>query len=138
MKRRLHLIALGLFVVVLLADLVMWGAVPTLPDVGVAIERSARNEALLASTYIALGSRLDAWVPMLGNAGAAMMTSAISPAFERIGEDPSVAMDLILNSSYSRAHFWLKFAYWGAPILLVLSLVLWVRKPKQVSLIRGR
>lgn len=138
MKRRLHLIALGLFLIVLMADLVMWGAVPTLPDVGIAIERSARNEALLASTYIAIGSQLDAMLPALGDAGAAMMTSAISPAFERIGEDPSVAMDLILSSTYNRAHFWLKFSYWGAPVFLVLALLLWARKPKQVSLIRGR
>lgn len=138
MKRHLHLIALGLFFIALFADLVMWGAVPALPNAGVAIERSARNEAFLASTYIAIGSRLDAAVPMLGNAGVAMMTNALSPTFERMGEDPSVAMDLILKSSGNRAHFWLKFAYWGAPILFVMTLVLWARKPKTISLIRQR
>jgi hypothetical protein len=138
MRRRLHWIASGLFLIVLLADLVMWGAVPALPDVGVAIERSASREALLASTYISIGSRINELMPSLASTGESMVTSAISPAFQRISEDPGVAMDLILNASYNRAHAWLKFSYWAAPVLLVLSLLLWVRKPKQVSLIRGR
>lgn len=138
MKRRLHLIALVLFFLALLFDLAIWGAAPGLPEVGAAIVRSARSEALLASGYIAIGTPLAEWWPAFGNFGAGVMTTAVSPAFERIAEDPNVAMDLILNASYNRTHGWLKLMYWAAPVLLLLSLVLWVRKPKQVSLMRGR
>ncbi len=138
MKRRLHLIALVLFLLALLFDLAVWGAAPGLPDVGAAIARSARSEAVLASAYIAIGAPLAQWLPAFGDFGAGVLTTAINPAFERIAEDPNVAMDLILNASYNRTHGWLKLMYWAAPVLLLLSIVLWVRKPKQVSLMRGR
>lgn len=138
MRKHLHLIALVLFVLVLLFDLVVWGAVPLLPDVGVHIERSADKEALLASTYIAIGSRLDAALPAIGSFGSTLMTSAIEPAFARIVEDPNVAMDVILTSSFNRTHSWLKTLYWATPVLFVLSVLLWARKPKKISLIRGR
>ncbi len=44
MRRHLHTIALILFVLVFLFDLVLWGTVPGLPDVGTSIERSAHAE----------------------------------------------------------------------------------------------
>ncbi len=138
MRRRLHLVAIGLFVIALLFDLVVWGAVPSLPDVGAAIEGSARKEAFLASAYITLGSFLDGALPSLESTGAALMTSAIGEAFVQIGETPNVAMDLILNESYNRTHSWLKTMYWATPILFVLSALLWARKPKKVSLIGRR
>ena len=138
MRRRLHLVAIVLFVVASLFNLIVWGAVPALPDVGAAIENSARKEALLASTYITLGSHVDRFVPALGTAGAALMTSAASEAFAQIGEDPNVAMDLILTRTFNRTHGWLKTMYWATPILLALSALLWARKPKKVSLIGRR
>lgn len=138
MRKRLHLIVTLLFVVVTVFNLVVWGAAPGLPDVGVAIERSAGNEAPLASTYIALGSYLVGWVPTLDRVGAALLTTAVGETFPRLAEDPSVAMDLILSERYNRTHGWLKFFYWAAPALLVLTILLWVRKPKKVSLIGGR
>lgn len=70
MRRHLHTIALILFVLVFLFDLVLWGAVPGLPDVGTSIERSAHAEAVLASLYLALGvpsmlrlAHSTAWAP---------------------------------------------------------------------------
>ena len=138
MRRRLHLVASILFVIALLFDLVVWGAVPGLPEVGAGIERSARNEALLASTYIALGSYIDRMLPALEAFGAGLMTSAIGDAFARIAENPNLAMDLILTQSFNRTHGWLKTMYWATPVLLAISALLWARKPKKVSLIGRR
>jgi hypothetical protein len=138
MRRFLHLIALGLFLLTLLLDLVFWGAVPDLPDVGPLIDRSASAEAILASTYIALGGFLDSAVSSLHDLGASVMTSALSDGFARIIEDPNLAMDMILSSTFNSTHRWVKVLYWAPPILFVAFLVLWVFRPKTVKLIPTR
>jgi len=138
MKKRLHVIAWVLFVLVALINVVIWGAVPRIPDVGEKIRRSANTEAPLAATYIALGSWLDESVPALDAWGRSVMIQAIEPAFERIAQEPAVAMDLILSNTYNRTHSTVRTLYWAAPVLLVLAMVLWFRRPKTVSLIGRR
>lgn len=138
MKRRLYLIALGLFVIVLLYDVVVWGAVPTLPEVGPSIAESARREAPLASTYIAIGRSVDAAVPALRAFGEARLTDALSEGFPRMRDDASVSMDLIFNTTWNAQHRFIRTMYWAAPLLLLLTLLLWTRRPKQVRLMRGR
>ena len=138
MRRYLHTIALALFGLALCLDLVFWGAVPDLEGVGAQIVHSAHAEAFLASTYMALGSYLDAAVSGLHAFGTRVMTDALTPGFARIIEDPDVAMDLILNSSFNRSHDWIKTLYWAPPVLLVIFAILFVLRPKQVKLIRTR
>lgn len=136
MKNRLHVIALILFVVCFLYDIVVWGGVQGLPDVGPAIADSAQREAPLAATYIALGSAVDSALPSLGAFGSARLVDAFADGFERIRADPTVAMDLIFSSTWNASHSWIKLMYWATPILLLLSLILWVRRPKQVRMLR--
>ncbi|HQW76454.1 MAG: hypothetical protein WAR01_05200 [Dokdonella sp.] len=138
MRRHLHTIALALLVLALLLDFVLWGAVPDLEGVGAQIARSAHAEAILASTYMGLGGYLDAAVSGLHAFGTGVMTDALTPGFARIIEDPNVAMDLILNSSFNGTHVWVKNLYWAPPILLVIYAILFVLRPKQVKLIRSR
>ncbi len=138
MTKHLHVIAFVLFLFVLGFNLIVWGAVPSLPDVGADIERSAGKEAMFASAYIALGRHIDTAMPALENYGAMIMTTALSPAFDRIRENPNLAMDLILSARYNRSHGWLRFCYWAAPVLLLLSGLLWVFRPKKVRLIGSR
>ena len=138
MKRRLHLIALILFVLSLLYDIVVWGAAPSLPDVGDAIVGSANREAPLAATYIFLGRGIDAGVPLLRTFGEARLTGALGEGFERIRNDSTVAMDLIFGTTWNFQHRWLKTVYWAAPIFLLFAIVLWTRKPKQVRSLGGR
>lgn len=136
MKNRLHLIVLVLFVLCFLYDLVVWGSVPALPDVGPGIADSARREAPLATTYIALGGVIDSAVPSLQAFGAARLTAAIGEGFERIRADPTVAMDLIFNTTWNASHRWIKTMYWAAPVLLLLTLISWARRPKPVHMVR--
>jgi len=132
MKRSLPIVATILFVLSLAYDLIVWGAVPAVPDVGEAIAASARREALLASTYIALGSPLDSAVPALQAFGEERVVAAFGEGFERIRVDSTVAMDLIFSSRWNAMHAWLKTVYWWPPILLVLSALLWWRRPRKV------
>ena len=132
MKRRLHLIALSLFVLSLFYDLVVWGALPQLPEVGASIVSSARREAPLATTYITLGRGLDAAVPSLQAFGTQRLDDAFGAGFERIRGDATVAMDLIFHTTWNTQHRWLKTMYWAAPVLLLLTLVSWVRRPQPV------
>ncbi|WP_440221653.1 hypothetical protein ACQQ2N_11125 [Dokdonella sp. MW10] len=136
MKRRLHVIAMVLFLLVAAFDLVLWGGVPSIPDAGEKIRRSANAEAPVAATYILLGSWVDNTVPSLGRWGTETMTEALGPLLPRIAEEPAVAMDLILNTSQGRLHGWVKTAYWAAPVLLVITALLWWRRPKKISLMR--
>lgn len=138
MRRRLHLFSLSLFLIVLLYDLVVWGAVPALDGVGPSIADSARREAPLAATYIALGAPLDAAVPLLQGFGRSRLTAALSESFDRIREDGTVAMDLILGAAWNNQHRWIQAMYWAAPCLLLLTLVLWLRRPKQVRTLAKR
>jgi hypothetical protein len=136
MKSSLHVIALVLFAICFLYDLVVWGAVSQLPDVGTGISDSARREAPLATTYIMLGSVIDSAVPSLGRFGSDRLTDAFSEGFERIRADPTVAMDLIFGTTWNGAHSWVKSMYWAAPILFVVTAILWLRKPRQVRTLK--
>lgn len=138
MKHRLYLIALFLFLATLVYDLVVWGAVPLLPEVGAAIVESAHREAPLASTYIAIGRVLDGAVPALQTFGADRFTAALGENAARIAEDASIAMDLIFNTTSNNQHRWLKTLFWAAPFFLVLTIVLWVRRPRQVRIVGRR
>lgn len=136
MKYRPYVIAMSLFVVCFIYDLIVWGGVRSIPGVGPGIAESARREAPLATAYIRLGEPLDAALPFLRDYGAERLSSAFGEGFERIAADPTVAMDLIFDTTWNATHRWIKTMYWAAPILLLLSLILWARRPRPVHMIR--
>jgi hypothetical protein len=136
MKSQLHVIAMVLFAICFLYDIVVWGGVPTLPGVGAFIADSAHREAPLATTYIAIGSPLDAAMPSLGDYANLRLTEGLNEGFDRIKADPTVAMDLIFGTTWNRTHRMIKAMYWGAPIMLLVSVILWVRRPKAVHAFR--
>lgn len=138
MKRHLHLLALIAFFISLADDLVVWGALPLLPDVGAPIVASARREAPLATSYIAIGQHLDAAVPALQALGAQRLDAALGDLRARIQQDPTAAMDLIFNTNANSAHRWLKTMYWAAPVFLLLTLLLWWLRPRQVNALARR
>ena len=132
MKRHLHLIALGLFALCLLYDIVVWGALPQLPGAGLAIVDSAHREAPLATAYIELGRGIDGAVPSLQAFGERRLNAAFGEGFERIQADPTVAMDLIFHTTWNFQHRWIKTLYWATPLLLLVTVLLWLRRPRQV------
>lgn len=136
MKSQLHVIAMVLFAICFAYDIVVWGGVTSMPGVGAGIADSAHREAPLAATYIAIGTPLDAAVPSLGDYGTARLTDALSEGFERIRSDPSVAMDLIFSSTWNATHRWIKWMYWGAPIMLLVTTILWFRRPRAIHALK--
>lgn len=138
MKSRLHVIALVLFVLSLLYDVIVWGALPQIPDIGDDIVDSANREAPLAATYVLLGRPIDAAVPALQAFGEERLTDAFSEGFERIRVDSTVAMDLIFNTTWNAEHRWLKTVYWFPPLLLIVTFILWWRRPRKVATLGRR
>ena len=138
MRPRLHGVGFLLFVVTLVYDVVVWGALPAVPDIGPGLAESAHREALLASSYMLLGTHLDAAVPPLQAFGVERLTDAFGEGFDRIREDPAVAMDLLFGNTWNFSHRWIKTMYWAPPLLLVLSAVLWLLRPKQVRTLGRR
>ena len=136
MKSQLHVIAIVLFAICFLYDIVIWGGVTSLPAVGVGIADSAHREAPLATTYIAIGTPLDEAMPSLRDYATARLGEAFAEGFDRIRDDPTVAMDLIFSSTWNATHRLIKTMYWGAPLMLLLSAILWVRRPKPVHAFR--
>lgn len=136
MRYRLHAIAMVLFALCLAYDLVVWGSVDALGEIGTGIADSARREAPLATTYIGLGRVVDSAVPFLLDFGGSHLADALAGGLDRIRENPTAAVDLIFGDSWSPAHRWLKATYWATPILLILALVLWTRRPRQLHVVR--
>lgn len=138
MKRHLHWWVTVLFAWALLYDLVVWGGAANIPDIGDKLQASAQRQALFAHIYMSGGSALDDAVPVLADWGRIRAETALSPGFERIREDPLVAMDLIFSNTWNATQGTLKFAYWAAPALGLLALFFWARRPRKVSLIGRR
>lgn len=138
MRKHLHKLAFALFLLAVVINLAIWGAVPDLPQIGEHMTASAHAEAFLASAYMALGAPLDALVGPFHAFGTGLMTAATEPLLERILAEPNLAMDLTLSGSANSALDWIRFVYWATPVLLVIFVLLWATKPKTVSLIRKR
>jgi len=138
MRRYLHWWVTLLFVVALGYDLVVWGAASLIPDIGPKLQQSAQRQALFAHIYMGVGSWLDTAVPFLKDWGTQHVFGALSDGFPRIKEDPRVAMDLIFSESWNVQHKLLKLMYWAAPVLALLALVIWSRRPKKVHLMQRR
>jgi hypothetical protein len=138
MKRFLHWYAIAIFLLVLGYDFVVWGAAARLPDdVGRHLLSSARREAPLVDFYMHGGELLDQAVPALDAWGSRAANAAFADGFARIKEDPAVAMDLIFSQTWNTHHAMLKFCHWAAPALALISLVLWLRRPKKVRMMGG-
>ncbi len=138
MKRNLHWWVILLFLLVLGYDLVVWGAAGRLPDVGRRLLDSAQREAPLTYAYMRAGGVLDAAAPLLDDWGTQHAQDALGEGFARIKEDPKVAMDLVFSQTWNAKHATLKFCHWAAPVLAVIALVFWMRRPKKVHLMSSR
>lgn len=138
MKRHWHWWITLLFVWALTYDLVVWGAAGRLPDIGANLQASAQRQALLAHIYMSAGGALDDAVPVLADWGTERARLALANGVDRIKEDPLVSMDLIFSNSWNSTHATMKLMYWAAPVLGVLALIFWSRRPKKVSLIGRR
>lgn len=138
MRRHLHAWIGLLFFLVLAYDFVVWGGAARLPEVGTHLQDSARREGPLAYFYMQVGSAIDGAVPALDSWGQRRAEVALAEGFPRIKDDPAVSMDLVFSQTWNIHHATLKFCHWAAPVLAVLALVFWMRRPKKVRLMGSR
>jgi len=138
MLRNLHWIALVLLLLALVFDFAVWGGAARLPDVGPLLLRSAQREAPVVRFYMLVGQPLDGAVAALDRFGQAHATAAFSDGFQRIREDPAVAMDLVFAETWNSQHASIKTVFWATPVLAALWFVFWLRRPKKVSLMGRR
>jgi hypothetical protein len=138
MKKHAHWWATVLFALALAYDLAFWGAAARQPDIGAKLRDSAQRQALLAHVYMNAGSALDAAVPMLDDWGARHVRTAFAEGFQRIENEPLVSMDLIFSNTWNSTHATMKVMYWAAPVLGLLALILWSRRPRKIRLMGRR
>jgi hypothetical protein len=138
MLRNLHWLALVLLVLALAFDFTVWGGAARLPDVGPLLLRSAQREAPVVRFYMLVGQPLDAAVSACDRFGQDHATAAFSDGFQRIKDEPAVAMDLIFSNTWNSSHATIKTVFWATPVLVVLWFVFWLRRPKKVSLMSRR
>jgi hypothetical protein len=138
MKKYLHWWVTLLFVLAFAFDAIVWSAAVRIPDVGDKLMKSVHRQALLANVYIAAGTPLVAVASPVDAWGQQYFQSAASEGFARIQEDSFVAVDLFFTEDWNARHRTLKTMYWVPPVLAVLAIVLWIRRPKKISLMGRR
>lgn len=133
LKRLRHWIVLILFILSFLYNAVVWGGLLRLPGMGAPALDSAQREAPLVLLYMRSGEWLAGQGLFVGS-GERLASSTFGAAEQRVLENPRAAMDILTGRSISGSHGWLKFNHWLAPVLLLLALILFVRRPKSLHM----
>ncbi len=135
MKFRLDYIALPVFLLTLAYNGWHWGSSAQLKDIGPIIAESAAGEAPLVQTYTFLGRTA---IDLLGLQASALTAAeaTFGPAREKLLETPELAMETLFEGNFSSDQAWLKHTHWLCPLFLVLFVIGWLLRPKQIQTIR--
>ncbi len=120
----------GLFCLVF-AMLSFGGAAQVQPPVA----KQARDESPLAQTYIVLDRHASS-LPTVEHMSRGLADACFSAAYAEIAANPEVGLHLLFTQSRGPLAGLAKACYWGAPILLLISLVLYFTRPRTISLIK--
>jgi|GEM_PF-1594488 hypothetical protein len=126
-----------LFLFCLIVDLLTFGGLAREPGTGTAIAQSARAEAPLMHTYIVLGQPIAAAIPVLNTAGQSVADAAFGDAYSKIQATPDAAVDLLFSASIGPLRALLMLCYWGASVLLVLTILAWIFRTRRTHLIKS-
>lgn len=138
MRKYLHLIFVLLFVLATLWQCLFWGGASSLPEIGSIVRRSAMREAPLVAALTVGGEALGKLAPALGDLGRGWAEAALRPAAERLKTDPDVAMDFIFGEPLNAAQRMATRGIYLPPVLLLLAVVAWLRRPRQVRMMGNR
>lgn len=132
MRLRKFWVLFVLFMLCLAFDAWVYGSLALEPDIGPPLASAARVNAPLMYGYIALGR------PLVARAGAAagqqVADTAFGAAYPSISAMPAVADGLLFSESRGPLRAILIVLFWGAPVLLVLTLVTWVLRSRDTHL----
>lgn len=108
-------------------DLFLWGGLAITPTVGKQLREQASLRSPLAATYLFLGRQaVDAGG--LSNQAADFAASKFKAQIADQQSVPQLIVDRFLSAQSANG----TFAYYGAPLLLVLSMVLHAKRTRQV------
>lgn len=131
---RVHHLCLVLLVISLFLNLLVYGGLTRLPQ-GKVFRDSARREAPLVLGYMAAGEQLMR-VPGMASFGESLALDAYGPLFERAQQNPGAAMDVVANAEAGTATSLARFNHWATPCLLLLWILSFVLRPREVHLVR--
>jgi len=128
MRKRLHVVLGGLFVLALLYDFWVWGGLSLHPTFGKPVTDASSRELALATVYVPAGNTL---MPLagLGAAAANHAGALFAPVLPALEANPAAAMETLVEDMP-----WLaRLGYYGAPLLLVAFLLAYWRRPRVVA-----
>lgn len=129
MKGKLHLVAAVLFALTLFYDLFLWGGLARTPALGYLVTQGTQREVSLAGIYVPLGRMLVDNTGMARAAGE-FAQARFASLEARLLANPAAAMDTLISNLPSNV----RVAYYGAPILLLVTAFLWWRRPRGVHM----
>jgi hypothetical protein len=133
MKGKWHLLA---GVALLLAcgfNLFAWGGLAKSATLGPVVSDAASRELALAGIYVGLG-RLCVDATGTSKIAATYAESAFQPLQARLLANPGAAMETLVRDMPTM----IGLAYYGVPVLLLVFVVLWWRRPRVLHSIRTR
>lgn len=133
MKRYLHVVAALIFLLLLCDQWLVWGGLGRAPQVGPVVLEAADRDVGLASVHVLLGQ----WLVH----GAGLDESAIDAAtrrFDAVIPQILANPDAALETVTTRMPWSVRLGYHGAPIMLLVALLLWWRRPRSVHLVKVR
>lgn len=133
MKRRLHVIAAVLFVLLLADQWLVWGGLGRVPAAGPVVLAAADREVSLASVHVLVGEWLVRSTG-LDETAIDVANARFRDVLPEILGNPEAALD----AAVARMPGNVRFGYIGAPAMLVLAVLLWWRRPRSVHLVRTR
>lgn len=108
-------------------DLYLWGGLAVTPKIGDRLREQASVQSPIAATYLFLGHQA---IGITGQAAGASAFAAnrFKTIYPQLENDRYTALDRLLDAQTSTG----TFAYYGAPLLLLLCLVQQARRPRQI------
>ena len=132
MQGRAYIIAGIAFVLLLSYDLFLWGGLSRTASLGPVIVEASQREVSLASVYLPVGRQLTGLVG--ARAAADLAQSTFGSLEPRLLANRAAAMDTLLSGLPTLP----RLGYYGAPVLLLLFLLLFWRRPRGVHMIGAR
>ncbi|MEZ5441632.1 MAG: hypothetical protein R3F15_09115 [Lysobacterales bacterium] len=115
----------------LLANFVIFGAVPSLPEAGPALAKAIARQTWDLNFYMSVGARLNAATGMTA-LGVDFLQSAMGPGLAAMKGNVSGALLHLTEHTYSSRHALLQWLRWAPPALLVVAILLTAFRPRQV------
>ena len=127
------ILCLSVLLYLLLANAFNFAALGDHPRIGKHFRAAVADDAPIVASYLLAGDLLRKLLPTAGDQTA---QSAAAPLEERIRGYPPAAVAVFFGDSRSPQQSRMQWQHRFAPVFVVLTLIAWLRRPKNVHLVR--